>query len=96
MVLRPQVDDLIPIVPEAMAPYCFKEDASYVTAGGLGGTGRSIARWMVSRGAKSLIFISRSGASSGMAAAIIEELQEKGCNIRAYSCDVTDNLTRLA
>ncbi|KAL3469693.1 KR-domain-containing protein [Aspergillus californicus] len=42
--------------------YTFAANACYLTAGGLGGLGRCIARWMVRRGACHLILLSRQSA----------------------------------
>lgn len=89
-VLVPKDEDIVPIVPEAPTPYRFQTDASYVLAGGLGGIGRSIAKWMSSRGAKSLIFLSRSGGASSAAADAVEELQSLGVTVRTFLCDVSD------
>ncbi|KAI4910493.1 Type I Iterative PKS [Alternaria infectoria] len=58
----------------------FDQNASYIVAGGLGGIGRSILKWMASRGARHLIVPSRSGASSGAAAELVSELAERGIN----------------
>ncbi|KAI0119053.1 hypothetical protein F4814DRAFT_458445 [Daldinia grandis] len=66
----------------------FDANASYLVAGGLGGLGRLVTRWMVSRGVKHLILPSRSGASSQAASNIIAELREKGINVIAPKCDV--------
>ncbi|KAI9646805.1 hypothetical protein NHQ30_004804 [Ciborinia camelliae] len=47
------------------------EDAfRYLATGGLGGIGRSILKWMVTRGAKYLLVPSRSGATSAAAAPV--------------------------
>ncbi|UKZ52827.1 Type I Iterative PKS [Trichoderma virens] len=89
-VFKPNANDLVPILPEKTSPLQFDHDASYVLAGGLGGLGRSIARWMVSRGAKHLIFISRSGAASESAQELVQELEAAGCNIHVFACDVSD------
>lgn len=70
--------------------YYFSENSSYVIAGGLGGLGRSAARWMASRGARNLILLSRSGARSEAAVALIEELNGMGVHVEASPCDVTD------
>lgn len=59
-------------------------------AGGLGGLGRSIARWMVEHGAQNLIFISRSGVQKGDARKLIEELQAKNVTVAVHACDVSD------
>lgn len=69
--------------------YYFSENSSYVIAGGLGGLGRSAARWMASRGARNLILLSRSSVRSEAAVALIEELNANGVHVEAPPCDVT-------
>lgn len=76
-------------------PWKFNADASYLIAGGSGGLGRAIAKWMVDRGAKNLILPSRSGAASKAAKELIEELTARGVNIVAPKCDVASE-TELA
>ncbi len=58
-------------------------------AGGLGGLGRSAARWMASRGAKNLILLSRSGPRVEVANTFLEELRVQGVHVEAPVCDVT-------
>ena len=62
-------------------------------AGGLGGLGRSAARWMASRGARNLILLSRSGVQSRSKAAsdLIEELNSIGVQLHCPQCDVTND-----
>lgn len=57
-------------------------------AGGLGGLGRSMIQRLVDRGAKNLILVSRSGATSEPAKAAVESLQSQGVKVEVYSCDV--------
>lgn len=64
-------------------------DATYLIAGGLGGLGRSAARWMTQQGARHLILLSRSGPKSHAAQALLKDLQETGVTIRAPKCDVS-------
>jgi NADPH:quinone reductase-like Zn-dependent oxidoreductase/NAD(P)-dependent dehydrogenase (short-subunit alcohol dehydrogenase family)/malonyl CoA-acyl carrier protein transacylase len=64
--------------------------ATYVLCGGLGGVGRSIADMMFEAGARNITFISRSGANSDDAHHLVESLMIRGCNARAFQCDVTD------
>lgn len=52
IVLQPHEDDIVPVVPSRKPKYSFDPSASYAISGGLGGLGRSIARWMASRGAR--------------------------------------------
>lgn len=94
IVFAPKEDDIVPVVPEINSPYQFDQEASYVLAGGLGGIGRSLARWMVSRGARSLIFLSRTGNVIQPVEEMISTVESKGCQIRIFKCDVTD-LERL-
>ena len=58
-------------------------------SGGLGGLGRSAARWMASRGARYLILLSRSGPRSEVALALLQELRNQGVHVEAPACDVT-------
>ena len=61
-------------------------DASYLIVGGLGGIGRSLCEWIVDRGAKHLIILSR----SARAGPHLAELEQAGCKVRAVGCDVSD------
>lgn len=81
---------IVPVVPELCSPYRFDEGASYVLAGGLGGLGRSLARWMASRGARSLIFLSRSGRITEAVEEMLSDLKGVGCDARILTCDVAD------
>ncbi|KAG0649046.1 Highly reducing polyketide synthase [Hyphodiscus hymeniophilus] len=98
VVLTANESDVVPAVPPTQTPYRFPPNATYVLPGGLGGIGRSIARWMVSRGAKNLVFLSRSGYSTAKGGGdaedavgkLLEELEKHGCTTKVYSCDVSD------
>lgn len=67
----------------------FDANASYFIAGGSGGLGREIARWMADRGAKHIIIASRSGARSDAARELVAELRARHVNVMAAECDVT-------
>ena len=58
--------------------------------GGLGGLGRSIAQWMVDRGAKSIILVSRLGAQKPEAIQAVDELIAEGARVTVFACDVAD------
>ncbi|ODH53443.1 hypothetical protein GX48_00273 [Paracoccidioides brasiliensis] len=94
IVFVPNENDVVPVIPEVTSPYTFNPNASYVLAGGLGGLGRSLAQWMVSRGARNLIFLSRSGQITQPVQEMVSTLETKGCKIRIFTCDVSD-LSRL-
>jgi NAD(P)-dependent dehydrogenase (short-subunit alcohol dehydrogenase family)/acyl carrier protein len=67
----------------------FNPQGSYLIAGGSGGLGRAIVRWMADRGAKHIIIASRSGATSEAAREVLAELGAKGVNVVAMQCDVS-------
>jgi acyl transferase domain-containing protein/NADPH:quinone reductase-like Zn-dependent oxidoreductase len=67
-----------------------REDATYILIGGTGGLGRSMAKWMVSKGAKNIVLLSRSGELRGRAKEQIDDLNNGGANIVVRSCDVVD------
>jgi NADPH:quinone reductase-like Zn-dependent oxidoreductase len=90
IVLSSKEDDPIPIVPGLFPSYQFNPEASYVLAGGLGGIGRSIARWMAAHGAKHLVFLSRSGHSESKDIRdLIKDLQQSSCEATIISCDIS-------
>lgn len=64
--------------------------ATYLIAGGLGGLGRDMARWLVARGARYLILLSRSGPRTVEAQELLAEFQEQGAHAIAPVCDVSD------
>lgn len=66
----------------------FASDASYLVVGGFGGVGRSILRWMVSKGATNLIIPTRSAVLSAAAVDIMEEFRGQGITVTTVECDV--------
>ncbi|KAL2008035.1 hypothetical protein VTN00DRAFT_8017 [Thermoascus crustaceus] len=89
IVLESHADDKVPVAERQEPRLDLAPDCSYLIAGGLGGLGRSIARLIVSRGARNLILVSRSGGSSETATMLIEELTQKGARVEAVKCDIT-------
>ncbi|KAK1147595.1 Type I Iterative Polyketide synthase (PKS) [Aspergillus melleus] len=83
-------NDVVPISLRHTPSYAFPANATYVIAGGLGGLGRSAARWMASMGAKNLLLLSRSGPKSNSARQLIDHLTSLGVCVRAPKCDVAD------
>ncbi|OJJ76663.1 hypothetical protein ASPBRDRAFT_27090 [Aspergillus brasiliensis CBS 101740] len=51
---------------------------TYVVAGGLGGLGQSMLTWLVSRGARHLLLLSRSGGKGAEAQELLRQLREDG------------------
>ncbi len=67
-----------------------KSDATYLITGGLGALGLKLARWMVERGARSLVLAGRS-AASGAAQSAIDELRQGGAEILVSQLDIADS-----
>ncbi|KAL8855884.1 MAG: hypothetical protein Q9178_007504 [Gyalolechia marmorata] len=88
-VIEIREEDLVPIAPTNKPSWYFDEDATYVITGGLGGLGRCIARWMVSRRAKHLLLLSRSGPKHEAAINLLEELKHDGVQVQAPACDIS-------
>lgn len=65
-------------------------EASYLVTGGLGGFGLKTAQWLVEKGARQLILLSRSGPASEEAQAAIAALEQQGVTVLAAACDITD------
>ncbi|MEE9444156.1 MAG: beta-ketoacyl reductase, partial [Cocleimonas sp.] len=63
---------------------------SYLVTGGLSGFGLKTACWLVDKGARSLVLISRSAKVDDESAIIIQDLQDKGVQVFTRACDVTD------
>jgi D-arabinose 1-dehydrogenase-like Zn-dependent alcohol dehydrogenase len=80
----------LPGVPVPGQKELFRHDASYLLVGGLGGLGQAVAKWMVERGARNLIFFSRSAASADAHEQFFRELEASGCLVQTMSGDVSN------
>ncbi|KAI9892063.1 MAG: Type I Iterative PKS [Vezdaea aestivalis] len=89
IVLEADRDDLVKVLPDMKPTYGFDPSASYLIAGGLGGLGRSMARWFARRGARNLILLSRSGATSDAAKELVSELEAGNVRVATPTCDIT-------
>ncbi|KAK3987244.1 putative polyketide synthase [Cladorrhinum sp. PSN332] len=77
------------LTPPAPAPELqLDPEAAYVIAGGLGALGLNITDMMIERGARHLIFLSRSGGRKNQAD--LERIRSQGVRADALACDVTD------
>nr|ALQ32767.1 putative polyketide synthase [Fusarium aywerte] len=80
---------LLPVTPRPPQAR-LSPDVSYLLVGGLGGLGRAVATWMVERGARYLIFLSRSAGRSARDKTFFRELEFQGCTAQAVRGDVMD------
>lgn len=66
----------------------FSSKKSYVLIGCLGGLGRSLSKWMMSRGARKFVFLGRSGTDKESARRLIEDLKHTGADCKVVRGDV--------
>ena len=83
-------DSIIKPLPTKDKELLCDADASYLVTGGLSGFGLKTACWLVDKGARSLVLISRSAKIDEDSKLIIEDLKNKGVRIYTRACDVTD------
>ena len=67
-----------------------RSDAAYLVTGGTGGLGLSIAQWLVEKGARQLVLLSRNGLSNESARKWKAAFEEEGVEILAPPTDISD------
>lgn len=90
LVVVPHAEDIVKATPAKRPHQLLKADGTYILIGGTGGLGRSMARWMLKRGARSLVLVSRSGSATGKVKELIDEAVEQGANVVVRRCDVAN------
>ncbi|KAF2004140.1 polyketide synthase-like protein [Amniculicola lignicola CBS 123094] len=85
-------DEIVSVRPAPRQPSLLEPDATYLLAGGFGGIGKSIARWMVKNGAKNLLIPSRSSIEGpdNPRGVFVQELQAEGVVVFAPMCDIAN------
>jgi NADP-dependent 3-hydroxy acid dehydrogenase YdfG len=91
VVIVPGETDQVRAVPAKTPNNLLSADATYVLIGGTGGLGRSMARWMISKGARNLVLVSRSGSAGGKVADLIKAAAlESEAKIIVRACNVAN------
>ncbi|CAH0054704.1 unnamed protein product [Clonostachys solani] len=80
---------LIPVMPSRYSTILSPEK-TYLLIGCLGGLGRSLSRWMMSRGARNFVFLGRSGCDRPEAQELVSRLQGAGANVEVVRGDVSN------
>ncbi|XXG99710.1 hypothetical protein Hte_006051 [Hypoxylon texense] len=71
----------------------FSPSKSYLMIGCLGGLGRCISSWMMARGARSFVFLNRSGTEKVQARELVDDLEANGATcivVRGNVCSLED------
>jgi hypothetical protein len=84
-------EDEVPMLLPRRNQNLFNPEGTYVIAGGLGGLGRSIARWIVKAGARNLILLSRFGPRNEDHFMLLDELARKNVRCVTPAADVVDH-----
>ncbi len=66
-----------------------RSDRSYLIAGGTGGLGMKVAQWMVERGARALVLVSRQGRVAASDEADLAALAASGARVRVLAADLS-------
>lgn len=77
-------------VIERRADALFRPDGSYLITGGLGGFGLAVAHWMVRRGARDLVLVSRSGTPRPEDRDALHELRTSPARVHVRRADVAE------
>jgi NADPH:quinone reductase-like Zn-dependent oxidoreductase/SAM-dependent methyltransferase/acyl carrier protein len=80
----------VAVAPPQVGEVRLRGDATYLMSGGLGGFGLTVARWLVDRGARHLVLLGRSGASTAGAQEAVEAMRNDGVQVVVAAADVTD------
>ncbi|XYI00876.1 type I polyketide synthase [Sorangium sp. So ce1128] len=73
-----------------------RPDASYLVTGGLGGLGLTVASWMVEQGARDLVLVGRSGATTRAQRDQVEALSASGARVTVVAADVASRADMAA
>jgi acyl transferase domain-containing protein/acyl carrier protein len=83
-------DPPVAIAPPPRPQITFRDDATYLITGGLGGFGLALARWLVQSGARHLALMSRRAEAPPEAKAAIDAMRADGANVMLMQGDVAN------
>lgn len=83
-------EDHIPVAPELANLLVLDGDATNLLAGGTGGLGVNLARFLGRQGAKNLAIIFLSGSSAASAISVIQDLTPMAVRVQFYAADISD------
>lgn len=82
--------DMVKVTHPQTSTNVLSDDATYIIIGGTGGLGRSMAKRMVQRGARSIVLLSRSAKINDELSTLIEQSKAEGAAVHVMACDVGD------
>ncbi|OQE09842.1 hypothetical protein PENVUL_c005G09092 [Penicillium vulpinum] len=96
IVVVPGENDHVKILPQPKIFSLDDPDTTYLIVGGLGGIAYTVASWMLEKGAKNLVILSRHAAQHPKAAELQAVAQSQGSALQIRSCDASNEGDLLA
>ena len=91
LVLQSDVNTMVKVLPAKPAPVQLSAEGVYIIAGGMGGLGLDIGRFMASRGAKQVALLTRRRDIPALEQQRLSgEFQQLGATVSIVSCDISD------
>ncbi|KAI0144465.1 putative polyketide synthase [Xylariaceae sp. FL1272] len=81
----------VPAIVRHTPTWKLDPNGTYVIAGGLGGLGRSVVRWMLAKGGRHFLLLSRTGLKTGSARSFVANLESAGIRVLAQPCDISNS-----
>ncbi|WP_289045450.1 type I polyketide synthase [uncultured Olleya sp.] len=75
---------------QQLATHFIKPDVGYIVTGGLSGFGLATLQWLVKKGARHIIVMSRSGRVSAEAQHVLLHAKSLGCQVLNETVDISD------
>ncbi|KAL4815813.1 hypothetical protein BDW67DRAFT_176121 [Aspergillus spinulosporus] len=88
VILTADPGKMVPALPKTPVLLKLLPEATYILAGGFGGLGVYLIQWLALRGARTIITLSRSGATTSVAKACIAEMHSQGVKVLAKACNI--------
>lgn len=89
LIITPKEGEQVKVTTNRNKPL-LRSDSTYLLIGGTGGLGRSMCKWMVQKGARTIILLSRSAKAGGKVGQLIEELAGQGAEVVLTACDIAN------
>ncbi|RFU78083.1 lovastatin diketide synthase [Trichoderma arundinaceum] len=89
IVIVSQSGDLVKVTSRARPLSLDNKKATYLVVGGVSGISGAIISWMISKGAKNIVAVSRNVEGNPNAVSLIQDAEERGCNLQLRNCDVS-------
>jgi len=86
----------VPATVASERPFAVAAEGCYLIAGGASGFGLATARWLVDRGARDVVLLSRRGAVSDDDRKTVEAMTAAGARVEVVAGDVTDEAALAA